>query len=75
MFRKESEDVFGTKPSLSPRPIKHKSIQKSALIIKSDKFQYIYKNLFKWKVMVSGELMFLESYDNCDVTNTVILVL
>ena len=25
--------------------------------------------------MVSGELMFLESYGDCDVTNTVILLL
>ena len=25
---------------------------------------------FKWRVMLSGELMFLESYGNCDVTNT-----
>ena len=25
--------------------------------------------------MVSGELMFLESYGNCDVTNTVALLL
>ena len=26
----------------------------------------------KWRVTVSGELMFLESYDNCDVTITVL---
>ena len=25
---------------------------------------------FKWRVTVSGALMFLESYGNCDVTNT-----
>ena len=25
---------------------------------------------FKWRVTMSGELMFLESYGNCDVTNT-----
>ena len=30
---------------------------------------------FKWRVTVSGELMFLESYGNCDVTNTVTLLL
>ena len=30
---------------------------------------------FKWRVTVSGELMFLESYDNCDVKNTVTLLL
>ena len=30
---------------------------------------------FKWRVTVSGELMLLESYGNCDVTNTVILLL
>ena len=30
---------------------------------------------FKWRVTVSGELMFLESYSNCDVTNTVTLLL
>ena len=24
----------------------------------------------KWRVTVSGDLMFLESYGNCDVTNT-----
>ena len=29
---------------------------------------------FEWRVMVSGELMFLESYGNCDVTNTVTLL-
>ena len=28
-------------------------------------------SLFKWRVTVSGELMFFESYANCDVTNTV----
>ena len=28
---------------------------------------------FEWRVMVSGEIMFLESYGNCDVTNTVSL--
>ena len=27
----------------------------------------------KWRVTVSGELMFLESYGNCDVTITVTL--
>ena len=27
---------------------------------------------FKWRVAVSGELMFLESYNNCDVINTVL---
>ena len=30
---------------------------------------------FKWRVTVSGELMFLESYGNCDVTNIVTLLL
>ena len=30
---------------------------------------------FKWRVTVSGELMFLGSYDNCDVKNTVTLLL
>ena len=34
-----------------------------------------YKNSFKWRVTVSGELMFVESYDNCDVTNTITLLL
>ena len=29
---------------------------------------------FKWRVTVSGELMFLDSYDNCDVTNAVTLL-
>ena len=29
----------------------------------------------KWRVMVSGELMFLESYGKCDVTITVTLLL
>ena len=29
---------------------------------------------FKWRVTVSGELMFLENYGNCDVTNTVSLM-
>ena len=28
----------------------------------------------KWRVTVSGELMFLESYGNFDVTNTVTLL-
>ena len=28
---------------------------------------------FKWRVTVSGELMFSESYGNCDVTNTLTL--
>ena len=26
---------------------------------------------FKWRVTVSGELMFLESYGSCNITNTV----
>ena len=30
---------------------------------------------FKWRVTVSGELMFLESYGDCDVTNTVTFLL
>ena len=30
---------------------------------------------FKWRVTVSGELIFLESCGNCDVTNTVTLLL
>ena len=30
---------------------------------------------FKWRVTVSGELMFLESCGNCDVTNIVTLPL
>ena len=30
---------------------------------------------FKWRVTVSEELMFLESYGNCDVTNAVTLLL
>ena len=30
---------------------------------------------FQWRVMVNGELMFLESYSNCDVTNTVTPIL
>ena len=30
---------------------------------------------FKWRVTVSGELIFLESYGNCEVTNTVALLL
>ena len=30
---------------------------------------------FKWRVTVSGELMFLEIYGKCDVTNTVTLLL
>ena len=30
---------------------------------------------FKWRVTVSEELIFLESYGNCDVTNTVTLLL
>ena len=29
-------------------------------------------NSFKWRVTASGELMFLESYANCDVTNTLL---
>ena len=29
---------------------------------------------FKWRVTVSGELMFLESYGNCDVTNILLSV-
>ena len=29
---------------------------------------------FKWRVTVSGELMFLESYGNCDVTNAATLL-
>ena len=29
----------------------------------------------QWRVTVSGELMFLESYGNCDVTITVTLLL
>ena len=33
------------------------------------------KSSFKWTVTVSGELMFLDSYSNCDVTNTVTLLL
>ena len=32
-------------------------------------------DLFKWRVTVSGELMFLEIYGNFDITNTVILLL
>ena len=30
---------------------------------------------FKYRVAVSRQLMFLESYGNCDVTNTVTLIL
>ena len=30
---------------------------------------------FRCRVTVSGELMFLESYGNCDITNTVTLPL
>ena len=30
---------------------------------------------FKWRVLMSGELMFLESDGNCVVTNTVTLLL
>ena len=33
------------------------------------------KSSFKWRVTVSGELMFLENYGNCDITNTVALLL
>ena len=36
---------------------------------------HLSENSFKWRVTVSGELMFLESYGNCDVTNTVTLLL
>ena len=50
--------------------------------MKNDDILLIIKNLnvvkassFKWRVTVSGELMFLESYGNCDVTNTVTLLL
>ena len=32
---------------------------------------YILESSFKWRVTVSGELMFLENYGNSDVTNTV----
>ena len=32
-------------------------------------------SLSKWRVTVSGELMFLETYSNCDVANTVTLLL
>ena len=35
----------------------------------------IFTSSVKWRVTVSGELMFLESYGNCDVTNTVTLLL
>ena len=35
----------------------------------------MYESSFKWRVTVSGELMFLESYGNGDVTNTVTLLL
>ena len=45
-------------------------------------FEYIYlnpslphKSSFKWRAAVSGELMFLESYGNCDVPNAVTLLL
>ena len=37
--------------------------------------QKVEKSSFKWRVTVSGELMFLDSYSNCDVTNTVTLLL
>ena len=30
---------------------------------------------FKWRVTVSGELIFLENYGNCDATNAVTLLL
>ena len=33
------------------------------------------KSSFKWRVTVSGDLIFLESYSNCDVTNTVTVLL
>ena len=33
------------------------------------------RSSFKWKIRVSGELMFLESYGNCDVKNTITLLL
>ena len=33
------------------------------------------KSSFKWGVIVSGELMFLENSGNCDITNTVALLL
>ena len=37
--------------------------------------EQVEKSSFKWRVTVSGELMFLDSYGNCDVTNTVTLFL
>ena len=36
---------------------------------------YTSTSSFKWRVAVSRELMFLESYGNCDVINTVTLLL
>ena len=33
------------------------------------------RSSFKWRVTMSGELMFLESYGSCDVINTVTLLL
>ena len=35
----------------------------------------MYESSFKWRDTVSEEIMFLESYGNCDVTNTVTLLL
>ena len=39
------------------------------------KFHVDLRSSSNWRVTVSGELMFLESYGNCDVTNTVTLLL
>ena len=33
------------------------------------------KSSFRWRVTVNGELMFLESYGNCDVKNAVTILL
>ena len=70
--------VVGSK--VSPRPVAaiwKPNIQHNQLDICSS-LKLIVENLtssFKWRVTVSGELMFLESYGNCDVTNTLTFLL
>ena len=62
---------------------KHVTQQNHFVIANLKKLRILDKNpgiisltsLFNWRVTVSGQLMFLESYGNCDVTYKLTLLL
>ena len=65
-------------PTLTPKQreyfLQQQQKKKTELEDNPCNFQYHHLNSFDWRVTVSGELLFLGSYGNCDVTNTVTLL-